>query len=443
MGDFTCKKCLTNHGAFQAHTPEQCEKALKALDDARNAVYQDTKLTGEPRPTPAAPPPCPSSNMADAAEAYRVAWEAGAASVRAECQRLERELKTLNNPSDGMCMNIAAMREHLRKLERERDQALARVKEMERDSASWQHDYLDALAKRDRLAGDALAELSGHGVATPEGGYVKEPHMLALDIKTLARQRDAARAEVERWKRELDAAVDHCRQKSERIRQLEKSPTQSVCAYCAARFDETGTELISAHVRICEKHPLRAEIARLRAALEDAHAALAWHSSTSPRAADAVERTAKALAAQAAGGTGAPEAQDTGSAPTPAQVEALADVARAAERFMDCLNEFSDVDPARCCGEHAQELGDALARLRASNWKGSYGEKEKGNAPVGRAFLGEGRESRWMLDLEGAQKLARIWAILPRREAQASSAGGLGANQWKTFSRRTSCLSSL
>lgn len=47
-------------------------------------------------------------------------------------------------------------------------------------------------AERDRLATDALCILSANGIPTPEDGYVREPWMLALDIKALARQRDDA-----------------------------------------------------------------------------------------------------------------------------------------------------------------------------------------------------------------------------------------------------------
>lgn len=51
-------------------------------------------------------------------------------------------------------------------------------------------------AERDRLAGDALAALSGAGIPTSEKGYVAEPHMLALDILRLAKERDQARKEL-------------------------------------------------------------------------------------------------------------------------------------------------------------------------------------------------------------------------------------------------------
>ena len=44
-----------------------------------------------------------------------------------------------------------------------------------------------AEAERDRLAADALCALSAAGVATPEKGYVAEPHCLKADIEKLAR----------------------------------------------------------------------------------------------------------------------------------------------------------------------------------------------------------------------------------------------------------------
>lgn len=46
----------------------------------------------------------------------------------------------------------------------------------------------------ERLAVDALAALSGAGIATPEKGYVEEPWALAGDIARLAKERDEARA---------------------------------------------------------------------------------------------------------------------------------------------------------------------------------------------------------------------------------------------------------
>lgn len=79
---------------------------------------------------------------------------------------------------------------------------------------------------------------------------------------TVLTQRDKEYALL---KGELDAAVEHCRDKSERIQELESKATDTVCAYCHVRFSEAGTEQISQHVLTCKSHPLAEENARLKA----------------------------------------------------------------------------------------------------------------------------------------------------------------------------------
>lgn len=54
-----------------------------------------------------------------------------------------------------------------------------------------------AEAREKRLATDALVALAGARIATPEKGYVVEPHCLGNDIGTLARERDAALEQLE------------------------------------------------------------------------------------------------------------------------------------------------------------------------------------------------------------------------------------------------------
>lgn len=81
-------------------------------------------------------------------------------------------------------------------------------------------------------------------------------HACECQIKRM----DEMEAEAARLRKELEAAVDHCKQKSERISKLEEKSTDTVCAYCGARFQEVGTEQISVHILICERHPLRARL---------------------------------------------------------------------------------------------------------------------------------------------------------------------------------------
>jgi hypothetical protein len=71
-------------------------------------------------------------------------------------------------------------------------------------------------AKAENLAHDALAILSANGVATPEKGYIEEPYMLPLDIKSLARERDAAldkaidaNNEALKWKARAEKLYEH------------------------------------------------------------------------------------------------------------------------------------------------------------------------------------------------------------------------------------------
>lgn len=50
---------------------------------------------------------------------------------------------------------------------------------------------------------------------------------------------------------------------------------ETYCSYCGARFplDDQAASLVGEHIRMCEKHPMRAierEVGRLRAALEKA-----------------------------------------------------------------------------------------------------------------------------------------------------------------------------
>ncbi len=62
-----------------------------------------------------------------------------------------------------------------------------------------------ARAERDRLATDALCALSAAGVATPEKGYVEEPHVLTANIQALARERDA----LAKFKDYVHERMDH------------------------------------------------------------------------------------------------------------------------------------------------------------------------------------------------------------------------------------------
>lgn len=63
-----------------------------------------------------------------------------------------------------------------------------------------------------RLASDALAALSGAGIATPAEGYVQAPALLKGDIQRLAQERDTAVADsaVQRWAVwSREAVTDH------------------------------------------------------------------------------------------------------------------------------------------------------------------------------------------------------------------------------------------
>ena len=73
--------------------------------------------------------------------------------------------------------------------EKRRGEALAAI--MAEKSAQDRAEKSEALAER--LAGDALAALSGVGIPTPHAGYAAEPFCLRSDILRLARQRDEAR----------------------------------------------------------------------------------------------------------------------------------------------------------------------------------------------------------------------------------------------------------
>lgn len=63
-----------------------------------------------------------------------------------------------------------------------------RIAELEEEQARSTHALERVRAERDRLAADALAALSEF-VATPVGGYLKEPHCLTGDIQKLGRER--------------------------------------------------------------------------------------------------------------------------------------------------------------------------------------------------------------------------------------------------------------
>lgn len=72
-------------------------------------------------------------------------------------------------------------------------------------------------AQRDRLASDALCELSAAGIATPEQGYVVEPSCLKADIAKLRAGRDWATCRVrfqviraEEAEARLKAVLDCC-----------------------------------------------------------------------------------------------------------------------------------------------------------------------------------------------------------------------------------------
>ena len=86
--------------------------------------------------------------------------------------------------------------EEIRSLQSERDD----LSKMNSDGCAL---LAKAYGECDRLAGDALAILSANGIATPEKGYIHEPHMLALDIKVLARERDNAREALQRANEEI------------------------------------------------------------------------------------------------------------------------------------------------------------------------------------------------------------------------------------------------
>lgn len=87
------------------------------------------------------------------------------------------------------------------------NEAAAIIERKDRELSKQRQEIETLRGQRDRLAGDALAILSANGIATPEKGYVDEPYMLAIDIKTLARERDSLRAQLA----EKEASVEKLR----------------------------------------------------------------------------------------------------------------------------------------------------------------------------------------------------------------------------------------
>lgn len=71
----------------------------------------------------------------------------------------------------------------------EAEAALKVARLSERDAAQELANRM--AAERDRLAGDALAALSGAGISTPVEGYVAAPHLLKADILALAARKSA------------------------------------------------------------------------------------------------------------------------------------------------------------------------------------------------------------------------------------------------------------
>jgi len=75
---------------------------------------------------------------------------------------------------------------------------LPRGRSHPKDYATIKHTFVKELLahvrkleqERDRLASDALIALSSAKIATPEKGFVGEPHLLKWCIEELARERD-------------------------------------------------------------------------------------------------------------------------------------------------------------------------------------------------------------------------------------------------------------
>lgn len=135
---------------------------------------------------------------------------------------VEEEAGKVINPA--IVRQLADCRARLAEAERERDAALTRAEEAEKE--------------RDYLADTALTALAGAGIATPEKGYKGDmAGWLGHDIQLLRAERDAARERAEK----MDAIATFCSEEAG-IRCAERDAALARAEELRMRLREEETE---------------------------------------------------------------------------------------------------------------------------------------------------------------------------------------------------------
>lgn len=181
------RECSTNGcEAFACHGETKCQSCLADEHRAKQAAPRAPLTVGE------------AIDLLSLA-ARSSTWQGAD-------PRLAKALLEVLRSETEACFRAQINRDHMRD---ERDEARREV-ELLRTKASDDWDL--ALRERDRavelrnaMATDVLACLAAAGIATPVEGYVKASWAVSGDIARLARERDEARAEVERLKAEVES----------------------------------------------------------------------------------------------------------------------------------------------------------------------------------------------------------------------------------------------